>query len=142
MMRWLTISRSTRRAVGTTTPGSDCAITPPSETAPRIGAGRNFGVSGARFFSFFAAARRSSGRTTPSTNPTVKSRPFGSLRTPVSRFAEASTGYCSASVSQRCTSAMASSARSCGRTRGCASIAFVMSSSSVLGMCSRTRPSA
>ncbi len=35
---------------------------------------------------------RSSGRTTPSTNPTAKSSPAGSARTPASCFAEPSTG--------------------------------------------------
>ena len=57
---------------------------------------------------------RSSGRTTPSTKPTVKSRPFGSFRTPASCSAEASTGTFAASVSQWRTRAMASAGQGLG----------------------------
>lgn len=115
MMRWLTIRRSTRRAIETTMPGKGVAIAAPTAMAPRMGAGRKAGVSGTSSFSFFAATARSSGRTTPSTNPTVKSRPFGSLSTPANRAADAFTGYAAASLTQRRTSSTTGAARSWGR---------------------------
>ncbi|MCU1444584.1 MAG: hypothetical protein JWP54_242 [Cryobacterium sp.] len=86
-------------------------MVPPSLTAPRSAAGRKPGTWGAIALSFAAATFTSSGRTTPSTKPTVKSSPFGSLSTPANCAPEASTGYDEASRSHRRTSAMASALR-------------------------------
>ena len=83
-MRWPTISRSTRRAIGTTGLGSTGATAPPVRTAARRYQGRNSGTSGAMRCRFAAAAPSASGRITPSTNPSVKGRPWGSLSTPAS----------------------------------------------------------
>ncbi|MNI84825.1 hypothetical protein D3C73_1417600 [compost metagenome] len=107
-IRWPTISRSTRRAIGMTTCGTIGAMTPPTRTALRMYHGRNLGTLGASSASLRPATDRSSGRMTPSTNPTVKSRPFGSFRTPARRCADTSTGILLASVSQWRTKAMAS----------------------------------
>ena len=123
MIRWPTISRSTRRATGTTMPGRIGAMVPPRATAERMYQGRKEGTFGAKALRLRAATNRSSGRITPSTKPTVKSRPLGSLSTPASCAAEASTGTFEPSVSQWRTSLMVSSARSWGRTRGVPSAA-------------------
>ena len=107
-----TISRRARRAIGTTGEGSTGATAPPTLTAPRRYHGRNSGASGAIRDSVDAAAVRLSGRMTPSTNPIVKGRPFGSLRTPARRCAEASAGNSAASATQRAARSIARGARS------------------------------
>ena len=123
MIRWPTISRKTLREIGTTMPGMIGAMKPPSATADFMYQGRKEGTFGARALRLRAATFRSSGRMTPSTKPTVKSRPLGSFSTPASCAAEASTGTFAPSVSQWRTSLMVSSARSWGRARGVPSAA-------------------
>ena len=116
-MRCPTIPRRTRRAIGTTTIGSRGAIRPPSRTAARRGRGRNAGTCGASAARLRAATVRSSGRITPSTKPTVKSRPLGSFSTPARRSAEALAGTAEASESQRRTSTVDAAASSAWGSR-------------------------
>ncbi|CAB4877174.1 unannotated protein [freshwater metagenome] len=110
-MRWPTIFRNTIRAIGMTTLGRIGARTPPSRTATRMNQGKKAGTLGAILRNVRAATRTSSGRTTPSTNPTVNARPSGSLSTPASLVALTSVGNVSAAVSQRSTNSIASFAR-------------------------------
>jgi hypothetical protein len=114
-MRWPTMPRSTRRATGTTTPGSTGATTPPTRTAPRMYQGRNAGTCAARRERLRAATLRSSGRTTRSTKPMVKARPDSSLSTCASRWAESVLGADEASCAQRRARATASSPIDSGR---------------------------
>ena len=111
-IKWPTISRSTRRAIGTTICGATGAMMPPRRTAPRMYQGRKAGTFGARAARLRPATARSSGRTTPSTKPTVNSRPCGSFKTPARRSAETSAGNFAASLSQCRTRAIVSSTRS------------------------------
>ena len=112
IIRWLTMPRSTLRAIGTTKPGISGANVPPSAIKPRSGAGRNFGIFVFRALRLRAATLRSSGRTTPSTKPTAKSRPFGSRNRPASLRAAAELLVWSAVLSHSETCAIAASASS------------------------------
>src|SRR5690606_4433977 len=112
--------RSTRRAIGMTSHGNSTEKPPPSVMSARSGHGRNRGTRRERRSKFFAATRGSSGRTTRSTNPSVKSSPTGSFSTPASSFAPGSEGRSSAAASQRRTRATVSSR--VGRSGGTAMV--------------------
>ena len=112
-IRWETSSRSTLRAAGTAIGATAGASRPPRFMADFMYQGRKPGVWGARSASASAAIRWSSGRTTRSTNPTVKSSPAGSFSTPASCLAEKFEGCFRASRSQvrTCSTAAGASAR-------------------------------
>ena len=99
-IRWPTIRRSTRRAIGTTTSGNAGATPPPTLTAARIHHGKNRGVRRDNLRSSRAATALSCGRITPSTNPTVKAKPSASLMTSASIFAERAGCSAAARASQ------------------------------------------
>ena len=92
-IRCETSSRSTLRATGTATWGTNGATLPPAPMADFMYQGRKPGTMGASSRSASAAILGSSGRTTRSTKPTVKSRPLGSLSTPANWRAEKFAGY-------------------------------------------------
>ena len=103
--------RNATRAAGITTQGSGLATRAPTFTAARRCHGRNPGTSRASSPKVLAASRTSSGRITPSTNPTVNARPRGSLSIAASRAAALSTGWPCAYSSQRRTVASTSGTR-------------------------------
>ena len=114
MTRWLTIFRSMPRAMGTIGRGNCGAKPPPKEMAARRYQGRNAGMCRLRRSRLRPATFRSSGRTTRSTKPRVKSSPRGSFSTPARRSALASGAASADSASHRRTVAIVSSARSRG----------------------------
>ena len=84
---WPTIWRMRDLAVGMTICGMVVASAEPALIWAWSSQERVFGVISPRSARAFAAASRSSVRTTRSTKPTVKSRPFGSERTAARRLA-------------------------------------------------------
>ena len=108
--------RSTRRAMGTTAQGSAGATAPPIRTATRMYQGRNAGVERASRDRFRAATERSSGRTTRSTKPTVKSSPCWSFKALASSLAEREPWSAAPSFAQVVARLIASSARPAGMT--------------------------
>ena len=99
IIRWLTILRRTLRAIGTTIAGNTGANEAPIANAARMGSARKLGTRLRRLRRFFAATFKLSGRTTPSTKPTVNERPLLSRKTDASCAAENDGLMCAASLS-------------------------------------------
>ena len=85
--RCCTNPRRTFLAIGITGHGNSGATIPPSFTSSRSGSGKNLGTLLATRERALAATLLSSGRTTPSMNPTAKYNPSGSASRPASRSA-------------------------------------------------------
>jgi hypothetical protein len=82
IIRWRTIERNTRRAIGTTAHGTTVAKVPPSLMSDRRSEGRNSGTIPVNARKFLAETRMDSGLITPSMKPTAKASPFGSRSKP------------------------------------------------------------
>ncbi len=113
MMRWPMRVLSAQRAMGTTRVGKIGAKKPPTWISVRKTPGKNAGISRESARKFRPATKSSSGRATPSTKPSAKAGPLGSLRTPASRSEEASGFRCNTAArsNHERTSTTASSAK-------------------------------
>ena len=101
--RCATKDRRTFRAIGITIHGNGLARVAPSPSKARRIQGKNFGVIFLKRYRFLAATLRLSGRITPSTNPTAKSKPFGSCSRPERRSAAGELFCWEAASTQCCT---------------------------------------
>ena len=96
-----TISRSTRRAIGTTGDGSTGATAPPTRTAPRRYQGRNSGTSGATRLEIGCRGRQALGTHDAVDEADRERQAVRVLQHPASRSAAGSTSASALSASQR-----------------------------------------